>query len=613
MACAIAGITESTPPWNLTGFQKEKNPAKRQADIAKFLITSCGNALKNSDVQQDMALRREYLETRRERSVEDETLAESIPSGFAPEQKSGVGAEVAPIVAEAASPKERSRAWILLGNQIVKENSTVSTSPYIETACCYRPIQTPASFWDEKASSLPDFPRSKTQHGQRGSHLAVHYNTRRQERLNVIAPDDILYRVFLQVCFKGARLGLPHEPGYDFVCPHCEFQFPRSSDIITPEEGRRALEDQKIDTSRKEFQHLLDESHERYTVPPVKTFSMATGMDLLEKMRRLDPPPFHDWRKHLAETILRVQTLPQEKTPDEMDIATVYGELSNMMEEFKQSLRERVGDETARIVERLVSQTPADIVESLQTYFLIPFQRLRTGFSIKSLKVQKSYKLGEGTEQDLEGLLNTHLSYLDALKRNYHGLTRAKIDSVRKKLAVALPVIQKEIRTPLIPGGSIGLPYLLGALVLGIISECADPNLVPQDETIEQNDDESENPTGTMEMIRICVGRFKAEGLKYTDEEIRTMIARREEVEKMRIIKKLDRMTPEEKKAELMMKRLGLGDWAVGGTKAVYAYDPKQYERERGERAEMVGILEGVVAPDEADGYDNAQTREDDY
>jgi len=55
----------------------------------------------------------------------------------------------------------------------------------------------------------------------------------------------------------------------------------------------------------------------------------------------------------------------------------------------------------------------------------------------------------------------------------------------------------------------------------------------------------------------------------------------------MTFINDLDRMDPEEKKSELMMKRLGLGKWSIGGTKAITTLDPEQLERERVKRIEM--------------------------
>jgi hypothetical protein len=70
-----------------------------------------------------------------------------------------------------------------------------------------------------------------------------------------------------------------------------------------------------------------------------------------------------------------------------------------------------------------------------------------------------------------------------------------------------------------------------------------------------------------------------------------------------------------------MKKKLGLGDWAVGGTNVIYAYNPEQYERERGQRTAMgfedftAGqvLLEGTNEIGDEGGYDNDQMAEEDY
>jgi hypothetical protein len=99
----------------------------------------------------------------------------------------------------------------------------------------------------------------------------------------------------------------------------------------------------------------------------------------------------------------------------------------------------------------------------------------------------------------------------------------------------------------------------------------------------------------------------------------------------MTFINRLDKLTPEEKKVELMKKRLGLGEWAVGGTKAIFSLDPDQYERERVQRIEMglgdfvtgaEGEAAGLAARDDAfggggagaeAGYTVDQMEADDY
>jgi hypothetical protein len=73
-------------------------------------------------------------------------------------------------------------------------------------------------------------------------------------------------------------------------------------------------------------------------------------------------------------------------------------------------------------------------------------------------------------------------------------------------------------------------------------------------------------------------------------------------------------MTPEQRKLDNLLQRLGMGKWAVGGTKAIWRYDPNQYVSER-EAMEAAGITRfgpEVDVYERDGGYDVVQTREDD-
>jgi hypothetical protein len=85
--------------------------------------------------------------------------------------------------------------------------------------------------------------------------------------------------------------------------------------------------------------------------------------------------------------------------------------------------------------------------------------------------------------------------------------------------------------------------------------------------------------------------RFKNEGLRFTPERIRELIAERNEKEKANIIKNMNGLSRAGKEIEQIKMRLGLGEWAVGGTKAVYAYDADRYDIEREQRAQA-GIID---------------------
>jgi hypothetical protein len=91
------------------------------------------------------------------------------------------------------------------------------------------------------------------------------------------------------------------------------------------------------------------------------------------------------------------------------------------------------------------------------------------------------------------------------------------------------------------------------------------------------------------------------------------MIQDRIEKEKAKIMKDKNDMTPEQRKLDNMLQRLGMGKWAVGGTKAIWRYDPNQYVSEK-DAMEAAGITRFGPQVDfyEAEGgYDVVQTTED--
>ena len=92
-------------------------------------------------------------------------------------------------------------------------------------------------------------------------------------------------------------------------------------------------------------------------------------------------------------------------------------------------------------------------------------------------------------------------------------------------------------------------------------------------------------------MIAECTEWYRKEAKKYSDKEIRELITARNEKEKLQFVNEIAGMTKEMKAIEKLKKQLGLGKWAVGGTKAIYAYDADRYDYEREERA-AAGIVD---------------------
>jgi hypothetical protein len=266
--------------------------------------------------------------------------------------------------------------------------------------------------------------------------------------------------------------------------------------------------------------------------------------------------------------------------------------MSDVMVAALEELKRRVGEVSVEGIAKLFEQSPTQIVESVRTYFLIPFQRLLMDFHINSLEVPTSYQLPVATRDDIHSMLNAHLVYLNVLKKHVKGYTALKLTQARNALAKVLPMLQNQMRATFVNGGKDATTFFVGALVLGILLEFINPNQVPAGISLEGG---AYEPTARIPItiLDLCISRFSAEGFNLSEEQIRDMISKRIEAEKMTFINRIDKMSPEQKKVELMKKRIGLGEWAVGGTSAIFVLNSEQYDRESRQRNEM-GVGEFV-------------------
>jgi hypothetical protein len=607
ISCAVAAIKRNEAPWNLTGFLLQPNDKKRQEMIAASVFKLAADAVKTASVQQLVSVKRAYYEKLYGSAAIGTQLPEFVIPRFRPTPYYVTPEEATKdiVVPAAANEGDLARAWIQAAHRIARENGNfVRGSPYSETSSCFTPIGNPRGFWKEKEATMPPLPEKESPHGQSGSQVTLHFTPRKIARLLAEPPEDLFYRVFLRVCYDGPRKGLPHEPGYTHKCMSCGFVFPEDpytespapplvkdlftlwqtevDSIIT--KGKSALESQKVLVTKDTFQDVLDSAHTHLRVTPITLEKPLAGLPLLDRLARLDPEPFDGWRQLMAQTMERVAKLTPN--PDAINIADAYGPMSDFVAAGTETIERRLGETSLRAMRRLFEQSPSQVTESIRTYFLVPFQRLLKGFHTDSLRVSKKYGLPVPTREDIDKAIKDHLAYLTPLSKHVKGYTALKLEAATAQLTRLLPIVQNEIRAMLVPGGVTAIPYIVGSLLMGVLLEFVNPNIVPSDGGATGG---AYEPTARvpLNILEVCLGRFQVEGLVFSEDQIRDMIARRVEAEKMTFINKLDRLSPEEKKTELMKKRLGLGEWAVGGTKAIFSLDPDQYERERVQRIEM--------------------------
>jgi hypothetical protein len=626
LACAVGSMMKNESPWNLTGFQKGAKD-KREALIETYINALAGQGLNDMTIQEEIARKREHIETEFGEGVKEGKLVEQIPSNFLPPLLKASDAPKEPIVEAAATESQRIQAWLLQANAAAGSTGILDAkSVYSATTCCFTPLRDPGGFWKE-IKTLPELPSSEKVSGPHGTHINVHFKAPRLEHFSVNASEKDYYKLFLQNCFTGPRKGMKHEPGYDHICPHCKFVFPKDPSLMDYEkEGKTALESQGVNTSKSEFEALVAAMNLNYKVEKLKKVQVSAGLELFMKLADIEPAPFDGWKALLYDAKEKITAIPGDKITDELEIATAYNMISNKAQEAYDELVKRMGKENAETLEKIVSQKTSSIIQSLHDYLMIPFLRLSNRFNINSLRIQKSYDLPSATEQDILTDLQEHFSYSNEIEKQKYikGLTHAKVKYVSQQFSSLIPFLQKEIRAPLIPGGALGIPYIMKAAIYGILESFINPNDVPptySEFTSEAGSLGDVSSRANMKILYYLLKRFREEGIQFSPDQIREALAKRKESEKVRIITRLDGMSPEEKKLDLLQKRLGLGEWARGGTKGIAILNAEQYDYEnwelfqmgatkrRGREPDRSGFMSGD-AP--AEGYETYDKSKDD-
>ncbi len=650
MACAISSVRDKESPWDLTGFQGISNTPKRLSTILFFVKIATKQLAETPEVQQDIVLKKQYLIETFGTEASLDRPKDKIPVGYLPEQvvlpKVQKEAAENPIIPEGATPLQLARAWIYEGHRLAQVYGNYNArSMFSDANCCFSPIMVPNKFWRE-IGSVPTLDARRPPEGPRGSFLYVHMTPRIVESIFGKVNPDIMYRLFMTTCFRGPRVGLPHEPGYNNICPWCEMTFP-SDYRLPPPQKRFASSDKKqaeydkqyeseitqrqqqdmialreagIETVTKtNFEDLLMEVNGRYRIPPLADQRVPLSMVNLRKMLDFQPTPFEDYIQVMSQTVLDMEALPPDATKE--NFIKAYGPLSVKAQDFLEDIQKRIGEEPTRVLKQLLDQSPQDLAETLRTYFLVPFERVITKMNPSgTLVIPKGYDLSQETIQDIRKAVSLHT---DHLANFFKGLDAAdqfyvtqKMRTVVDKLSWCIPVFNKILRVNTIPGGAQGLPFLLSAIVAGILAEFIQPNILPEGAT---HIGVPRSAVTLMakrpaELLVSCLNKFQKEGLRYTKDQIRLMIQDRIEKEKKEIINFFDKKDPEERRIEKLLMKLGMGRWRVGGTKAIQRYTPEQYRTEQEERR-MAGIVDFPAGSDMVNtgqGFDVEQFREDD-
>jgi hypothetical protein len=197
------------------------------------------------------------------------------------------------------------------------------------------------------------------------------------------------------------------------------------------------------------------------------------------------------------------------------------------------------------------------------------------------------------------------------LQKESYSLARGKIGYFVEQMSQLLNYKNK-VRPIVVPGRDMTLVYIQRAMLYGPLATLINPAEVPSGTVVKSpiKSIGDQSMRYIMELVELSLNKYRIERLSYDDQAIKELIAIRNEKERVNVIAEFDKLTDEEKAIELMNKRLGLGKWAVGGTKLIYAYDKDYYDLERQKR-EAAGIIDFPgLGPDQMEALDGRPTDE---
>jgi hypothetical protein len=664
LACAVASIKLDMPPWNQTGYMRIADENRLQKGIVAEILNILKTVIKDDMIQYQLSQKRKHLSTADDTKKQVATYSqENIPATFLPQQvviraKEAAESQITPeIVKHMGEKGEISlvRLWIRQAHILARETANlVRGSPFIETTCCVSPANEPQKYWADNV--LPDLKGRKINPKVQAPFLMPNFIPRQSE-LDVVEPDkEQYYAIFLKYCYQGVRIGHPHEPGLTHHCLWCGFQFPTNPNIMNAAtEGRAALQEYEVKTDEASFTDLLDRIHAVNRVDPVTIKYISDFQSIMEKVANIKPSPIleriqkksQDDEEDKNEDVLDwnglVMNMTQEliKNSAQITAQQVYqacNELSEQSEEYRKYLQTALRQKPAYVtfIESIIKLPWGNFFQVVQSYFIVPLQRLYSDFNKGGFVLQREYDLSDDHKADVMKIFEKELanlvfkSEINSVKSNKE-LLKLSIKYLIDQFVAIMP-LKHILNRDYIPGNEVSLNFIKEVIFLGPLSIFIGSFSTGDKSTTEK----ASYSRFYYNILNVIFTKYNSEKLSYNEDEIKMLIAIRDEKERVHVVQQFDKLTDEERTIELMNKRNGTGKWSVGGTKLIYAYDKDYYDQEREKRLQA-GIIDFPGGSDgtmnspegreyddmglpifsdmelEAEGgYDNNQHRDDD-
>lgn len=635
LACVLASIQIQRPPWTTTKWLQEKS---EQGRIKRILvdITSYINAnlVTNAEIQTKLQEKRAFLQDQFGKDAMKAKHSEKIPDNFLPHMEPIE--EV--VMAEGAARNDRGNLLRSVGfiralHAFAKERTkVVANSPFAEAICCSTTISEWDAYWKEASAALPTLPERLVVRKPlaRDRWSVVPFFPPPTKPTDTQLPEELGYQLFLRVCYDGPRVGLPHELGFDGKCDWCGIEIPL--EYIFPDrdnEGTILYNEEAIFTAltnvpwqgQENLQKLLDISNRRSIFQPYRVPVPSKDMDFFRSLGLIqeDLVPVEEWSTLIQEVATNLDTLRTASYTD-LELSLALQELANTYttrpedklqknaENYKADmiLYETLssdgykGESYYAILQHFASEEPSILIECLRTYLVTPIRRVLSQYQRSTIQtIRKDFDLERQHNDVLETMFERHSGFIEHFQGETARVNVPKCEHYLEQMSVFLETVT-ELRSSRLPFGAVLLKLLLKVFLLCPLADLLNPDVQVEVATGSEDADTTLNDVQTIELVKACIQKYAEERQVFLPTDIKSRMAKAKEREVNRFIDRFDKLSDEEKKIELMKKRLGLGEWSIGGTKLVYQYDKDQWKKNFTQYGRDVGLPPDMGGDDRA-------------
>jgi hypothetical protein len=454
-----------------------------------------------------------------------------------------------------------------------------------------------------------------------GSHFLVPWSAPTTVETLPQADASMYYRLFLKHCSRGEQYGSIHEFGDDNVCRHCQFQIPKEVLEITPADIPQHYGPKQFEAEQEAQQKQRKEiAIAAFQAQGIAIDEMAFHLleDAIHRKKVVSswtPPPEMEFQDLLAHMFLSVQEGPLMASAEEdWDILQkAYKVIQERkmgynfqrvrafqaFEKRYEGLLQQVQGRITELFGLRTSEKQRGEVEAAFQAFLNTTERVQGAEGARNMVqtfVVPGLQLATGTVHSEPYLYKWFPSITEQHRNTLYGIWEENGVLITTKLndmdlnfqhAESKEVVQRVLQTSMTWLGS-WLAHWISNIRVGSMSE-AEVQIVLRWSILQVLQsllmEKSPLYASVSEHVRAevfgflqdwCLKTLQVAGITFrkyqrTPEQIKEALDIRVEKERGIFIAEMDRLVGDDRKMELMKKRLGIGRWAIGAKKGLFS------------------------------------------